>query len=864
MPRNDDEFDQVMFRIPPYQYLHVLDTNSNVTRNINGPITFTRQDHEKVVAGPSSMLTIPPRHYVIIANPAIMEDDVAVLDEHGLVKLRHGDFEVRLTKSPFPLYPGEVQQSDITPLTVVEKNQALMLKALREFTDDVGDCVTTHCAGDQWLFKGPGTYIPRVEAQIIQTVHSSVIQHSQALRLRAKNATTDCHGVSRCDGEEWLVRETGAYMPSIEEEVIETVKGIVLTDQQALQLKALKTFTDVYNIERRAGEQWLVTNDMSDAHICDVYEEKMKEVQLITLSSRQYAVIEDPVIDGQPRLGAQQLRKGECSFFLKPGERLKNSETQSVIVLSDDEALLLQALEALDDEESSPCSEEDVVTVSQRMPGDRWMVYGPRDYIPPVEVEVLEKRQKIPLDENEGIYVRNINTGVVSAVIGNTYMLNPHEELWEKELPDEVEELLTAGSRSYVPASERERVEANWGEMELQQRDRTRVVNYQVPHNAACQVYDFKTKTSRVVFGPDLVMLSPDEQFTVLSLSGDKPKRPAVVRSLSLMLGPDFMTDIIVVETSDHARLRLQLAYNWHFMVPDEDKASIFNVRDFTGDCCKAIASRVRSAVAAESFDNFHKNSARVIRKSVFGEDDAGKIRKFFEFAANNLVVTNIDIQSAEPVDESTLASLQKSVQLAIQITTQSQEAKATHDAHREEEEAKGLLERQRLENEAKAEQERKRLLELKAECNAVESSGQATAEARARAEAAQIEGEAHVKQAELKAQAMRIEMEAKLECLRLEREAEATHREAMDRLEVNRAKQLSEIEAKKFHDTVDSIGQNTLVEMARAGPEAQAKLLGGLGLQGYLVTDGKSPINLMSTAQGLIGMPGAVPGANV
>lgn len=134
----------------PYQYLHVLDTNSNVTRNINGPITFTRQDHEKVVAGPSSMLTIPPRHYVIIANPAIMEDDVAVLDEHGLVKLRHGDFEVRLTKSPFPLYPGEVQQSDITPLTVVEKNQALMLKALREFTDDVGDCVTTHCAGDQW------------------------------------------------------------------------------------------------------------------------------------------------------------------------------------------------------------------------------------------------------------------------------------------------------------------------------------------------------------------------------------------------------------------------------------------------------------------------------------------------------------------------------------------------------------------------------------------------------------------------------------------------------------------------------------------------------------------------------------------
>merc|ERR1711998_310590 len=133
-------------------------------------------------------------------------------------------------------------------------------------------------------------------------------------------------------------------------------------------------------------------------------------------------------------------------------------------------------------------------------------------------------------------------------------------------------------------------------------------------------------------------------------------------------------------------------------------------------------------------------------------------------------------------------------------------------------------------------------------------SSGQVTAEARARAEAAQIEGEARVKQAELKAAATKIEMEAKLECMRLEQEAEAAHRKRMDQLEVERAKQLSEIETSKFQETVAAIGSNTLVEMAKAGPEAQAKLLGGLGLQGYLVTDGKSPINLLQTASGLVG----------
>ena len=34
------------------------------------------------------------------------------------------------------------------------------------------------------------------------------------------------------------------------------------------------------------------------------------------------------------------------------------------------------------------------------------------------------------------------------------------------------------------------------------------------------QVNNFQLKTSRVVFGPDLVVLGPDENFDVLSLSG--------------------------------------------------------------------------------------------------------------------------------------------------------------------------------------------------------------------------------------------------------------------------------------------------------------------------------------------------------
>jgi len=57
--------------------------------------------------------------------------------------------------------------------------------------------------------------------------------------------------------------------------------------------------------------------------------------------------------------------------------------------------------------------------------------------------------------------------------------------------------------------------------------------------------------------------------------------------------------------------------------------------------------------------------------------DENRKVREKFMFPQNNLVVTSIDIQSVEPVDQRTRDSLQKSVQLAIEITTNSQEAAA-------------------------------------------------------------------------------------------------------------------------------------------------------------------------------------------
>jgi len=123
-----------------------------------------------------------------------------------------------------------------------------------------------------------------------------------------------------------------------------------------------------------------------------------------------------------------------------------------------------------------------------------------------------------------------------------------------------------------------------------------------------------------------------------------------------------------------------------------------------------------------------------------------------------------------------------------------------------------------------------------------------------ARSEAAQIEGEANVKQAELRDRAQTIESSSELAQVSSHQEAELSHQKQLNELEITRARELSEIDTTKFKAMVEAIGAETIKAMAQAGPEMQAKLLGGLGLQGYLVTDGNSPINLFNTANGMVG----------
>ena len=71
-------------------------------------------------------------------------------------------------------------------------------------------------------------------------------------------------------------------------------------------------------------------------------------------------------------------------------------------------------------------------------------------------------------------------------------MLNQDEELWEKKLPPVVEQLLSGNKDPQADRSDRSKTD-----VVAKPRDKTRVVNFRVPHNAAVQIYDYKEKKAR-------------------------------------------------------------------------------------------------------------------------------------------------------------------------------------------------------------------------------------------------------------------------------------------------------------------------------------------------------------------------------
>ena len=164
--------------------------------------------------------------------------------------------------------------------------------------------------------------------------------------MRATRTFTDRDGVTRKNGEEWLIKieDTDSHIPDVYEEVSVCVCVRVRTVQKFQCRNPQVCYIKVHLLSPRLCSLsfFLVLHFFSLVQVVGI-------VKITTLNNRQYCVILDPVgKDGKPQLGQKKLIKGERSFFLSPGERLEKG-TQNVYVLEEDEGLILKANEAFTD-----------------------------------------------------------------------------------------------------------------------------------------------------------------------------------------------------------------------------------------------------------------------------------------------------------------------------------------------------------------------------------------------------------------------------------------------------------------------------------------------------------------------------------
>jgi len=413
------DYKDLLKKIPPQHYLHVLNNNSNVVRVEVGPKTLLLLDEEVAVHGPAPMIVVPPRHYVIIENPVCAHEDefgrrVIEYDNHKQSKLKHGATEIRLEQDPFPLYPGEVLKGKVEPLEVVPPNEALKLEATHDFFDryanDRENNRIFRKAGDKWLFYGPQTYIPQPEVRIVHSIKAEVIKPNQAIKLEAINNFLDRNEVERRSGEQWIYFEEGSFIPDLNEKVVERIQGIILTDKRSIHVEAIANFTDQFGQRRRAGEVWLVTKDDTEVYIPPVQVRVINnDVQMTTLNRRQYCTLVNPHDDnGKPQYGLRLRVIGETCFFLNPFEQVE--ETMSINVLTAEESIIVQATESFDEIQYNEEIEKGPQkkkgrSIIKRKAGEKWFIYGPKEYCPPCEVNMIQRKRAIFRIEALNFYV---------------------------------------------------------------------------------------------------------------------------------------------------------------------------------------------------------------------------------------------------------------------------------------------------------------------------------------------------------------------------------------------------------------------------------------------------------------------------
>ena len=171
-----------------------------------------------------------------------------------------------------------------------------------------------------------------------------------------------------------------------------------------------------------------------------------------------------------------------------------------------------------------------------------------------------------------------------------------------------------------------------------------------------------KTGESRIISGPQTVVLEYDETPQIISLSRGKPKQSEHrLSTVYLRVTANKVSDIVNIETKDLCRMSIELSYRLNF---DDDNKKWFDVEDYVKYLTDHMRSKIRNAVMSTGVEQFYSNSTDIIRDVVLGKSIDGS-RTGCTFEENGMHIYDVEVLSVKMNDadvEKAIVSAQRDV----------------------------------------------------------------------------------------------------------------------------------------------------------------------------------------------------------
>jgi len=350
--------------------------------------------------------------------------------------------------------------------------------------------------------------------------------------------------------------------------------------------------------------------------------------------------------DGNPRIvrGPARVFPGPQDTFLQRGSRRRVYDAYE---LGERQALWLRIIQPIDKAELQKRLPRGTTLDKDRFnAGDELFVRGlPSVFFPFIEAEVLRPSSGEPhvgndhdsvvinavgIDQKSGIYVRDLETGMVKTARGEvSYLVDPRrEEHTSRRLPAKDWNLWIG--HSDPQKSSGEAVVTPWA------------ISINVPNNEAIEITSRDAR--RVVEGPAIELLGFEERLTTLnpSVSANKDGSNRIASSFLRVRGGQ-TEDTFDVESSDFVRLRVTVHIDYGFSgVPER----WFNVEDPIKLLADEVRSRVRAAARTQSATELVPDLPDVVQAAVFGEDT-----KPVTLEDNGMDVLSVEVLASYLVD---------------------------------------------------------------------------------------------------------------------------------------------------------------------------------------------------------------------